>query len=110
LSIILNVGRMFLFTILALTAIAYIAVPATIGPIYMIANQTAGVFGVDMRDFEAYTIDEGMGNFALVGVVTPIAAMIMIVEYLHIENEKKKEVLIGARADNPFSPVTVPPD
>lgn len=97
-SLILRMAQLFLGAMLLMIAIANIAVPAAIYPLWFTANETAHVFGVSLNDFAVQSVGEGMQSFSLVAVAVPILGVIMIVEYL-IQRSREEE---GGMGYTPF--------
>ena len=102
-NIILQVGALFLGSMLMLFAITYVAVPTAMGATFQMANQTAAAFGVNLVDFEVQTVNEGMGNFALMGVAVPIIGLAMILQHLIRQKQREEREMMYHETDNPFN-------
>jgi len=102
-NIILQVGALFLGSMLMLFAIAYVAVPTAMYPMFRMANQTASVFGVNMDDFEVQSVEAGMNNFILMGVAVPIIGLAMILQHLIRAKQREEREMMYHETDNPFT-------
>ena len=102
-NIILQVGALFLGSMLMLFAITYVAVPTAMSATFQMANQSAAAFGVNMDDFEVQSVEAGMSNFALMGVAVPIIGLAMILQHLIREKQKEEREMMYHETDNPFN-------